>query len=107
MLTPKQIIAYCQRNGINAIEITVYGPDLNEFELCLLAKKPDYEISYGHWSVTKYYTVAEAMSRFNKFAYTELCWAIREDMARKCPRRAVFPNPRPLLVGLFDDELPF
>ena len=104
ILTKKQFVAYCERHGLNSVELSADYRIDNDANLGIYAKlssdTPDDNLRYNEYmysySVVRMLPIAEA--------YDKLQWAfitpddmVQAHMRSLCPKRAVF----------FDDELPF
>ena len=104
ILSKKQFMAYCERHGLNSVELSADYRIDNDANLGIYAKlssdTPDDNLRYNEYmysySVVRMLPIAEA--------YDKLQWAfitpddmVQAHMRSLCPKRAVF----------FDDELPF
>ena len=104
ILTKKQFVAYCERHGLNSVELSAEYRIDNDANLGINAKlssdTPDDNLRYNEYmcsySVVHMLPIAEA--------YDKLQWAfitpddmVQAHMRSLCPKRPVF----------FDDELPF
>lgn len=107
MITYNQFVTYCSRNHIQTVAFMLYGPEENQTDIEFMFDSAVRPYSLGLNSMDIYMSPGHAYKYASANGIvSELYWAMREDMARKCPRRAIFlPHRRPLIV--IDDELPF
>ena len=106
MLSKRQFMAYCERHGLNSVELSADYRIDNDANLGIDAKlssdTPDDNLRYNEYtysySVVRMLPIAEAYDRL-QWAFITPDDMVQAHMRSLCPKRAVF----------FDDldELPF
>ena len=106
ILTKKQFMAYCERHGLNSVELSAEYRIDNDANLGINSKlsadAPDDNLRYNEYmysySVVRMIPIAEAYDKL-QFSFSTPEDLVQAHMRSLCPKRPVFFDD--------DDDLPF